>query len=220
MDVKPPASYIPGGMEVLEACPAIKGRPREFDLDEALAAALRVFWQRGYEAASMSELTAAMGITKPSLYAAFGNKEALFKKALDLYEREKLAYMRVALDAPTSRGVAERLLGGALAMQTNAGNPRGCLGVISAVACSPEAESIREDVLARRRSSLAALVSRFEQAKSDGDLPSTIEPEALARYLIAILQGLSVQAGSGRNIRRSQDLGANRPYGLARSLRE
>ena len=112
MDLTIPRSYIPAGMEVLEACPATKGRPREFDLDEALAAALRVFWQRGYEAASMADLTAAMGITKPSLYAAFGNKESLFKKALDLYEREKLAYMRGALDAETSRGVAERLLGG------------------------------------------------------------------------------------------------------------
>ena len=197
MDVSQPASYIPAGMEIVEACPAIKGRPREFDLDEALAAALRVFWQRGYEAASMAELTAAMGITKPSLYAAFGNKESLFKKALDLYEREKLAYMRTALDAPTSRGVAERLLAGALEMQISACTPRGCLGVISSVACSPEAESIREDVLARRRSSLAALVARFEQAERDGDLSTGIEPESLARYLIAILQGLSVQAGSG-----------------------
>ena len=83
-----------------------KGRPREFCVDAALAAALRVFWRRGYEGASMTELTAEMGITKPSLYAAFGNTEALFHKALDLYEREKLAYMSTALEAPTARGVA------------------------------------------------------------------------------------------------------------------
>ena len=104
-------------MEV-EAPPAPKGRPREFCVDAALAAALRVFWSKGYEGASMADLTDAMGITKPSLYAAFGNKEALFNKALDLYEREKLDYMREALEAPTARGVAERLMRGALEMQT------------------------------------------------------------------------------------------------------
>jgi AcrR family transcriptional regulator len=98
---------------------ACKGRPREFDVEAALAAALRVFWQRGYEGASMAELTAEMGIAKPSLYAAFGNKEELFRKALDLYEREKMAYMSEALKEPTSRQLAERLLYGGLAMQTS-----------------------------------------------------------------------------------------------------
>ena len=93
---------------------ACRGRPREFDVDEALAAALRVFWTKGYDGASLSDLTDAMGITRPSLYAAFGNKESLFRKALDLYEREKLAYVGEALAAPTSRQVAERLLRGAM----------------------------------------------------------------------------------------------------------
>ncbi|MBU3078524.1 TetR/AcrR family transcriptional regulator [Sphingomonas quercus] len=183
-------------METL-ACSAQKGRPREFDIDEALTAALRVFWRHGYEGASLTELTGAMGITKPSLYAAFGNKEALFRKALDLYEREKLSYMKTALDAPTSRGVAERLLRGALAMQTSSCDPKGCLGVISSVACGPEAESIKADVIARRASSEAALIARFERAKAEGDLPGSTDPAALARYLTAILQGLSVQAGAG-----------------------
>ena len=145
----------------------------------------------------MAELTAEMGITKPSLYAAFGNKEALFHKALDLYEREKLAYMSTALEAPTARGVAERLLHGALEMQTNSGDPKGCLGVISANACGVEAESIKAEVVKRRASSEAALLARFERAKSEGDLPKTIEPDALVRYLFALMQGLSVQAGSG-----------------------
>ena len=174
-----------------------KGRPREFDLDDALASALRVFWRRGYEAASMAELTAEMGITKPSLYAAFGNKEELFGKALDLYEREKLAYMRTALDAPSSRGVAERLLRGALAMQTSSCDPKGCLGVIGTLACSPEAESIRGEVIARRASSQKAMIERLARAKDEGDLPPAIEPQALARYLFAVMQGLAVQAGSG-----------------------
>src|ERR1700748_2518147 len=97
-----------------EEAVATRGRPREFCPDQALAAALRVFWKRGYEGASLSGPTEAMGINRPSLCACFGNKEALFRKALDLYETEKLAYMHTALDAPTARGVAERLLRGAL----------------------------------------------------------------------------------------------------------
>jgi AcrR family transcriptional regulator len=174
-----------------------RGRPREFCPDQALAAALKVFWQRGYKAASLTELTEAMGITRPSLYACFGNKESLFRKALDLYERDKLAYVKTALSAPTARGVAERLLHGALAMQTNSCDPKGCLGVIASVACGAEAESIRAEVVARRASADAVLVERFAQAKQAGELPTNIDPQALARYLGAIMQGLSVQAGSG-----------------------
>ena len=173
-----------------------RGRPREFDVDEALASALRVFWTKGYEAASLNDLTEAMGITRPSLYAAFGNKESLFRKALDLYEQEKLAYVGEALKAPTSRQVAERLLRGALAMQTSDCDPKGCLGVIGAVMC-PEAESIRADLMARRKSSQDALCARLEQAKADGDLPPGCDVDGLCAYLGAILQGMSVQAGSG-----------------------
>ena len=189
--------YIPHGMESAVSCCVPKGRPREFDVDEALTAALRVFWRRGYEGASMAELTAEMGIAKPSLYAAFGNKEELFKKALDLYEREKLAYMTEALKEPTSRKMAERLLLGALKMQTSNCDPKGCLGVISSIACGPEASSIRECVIERQKSSRQALIDRLEQFRAEGDLPADIEPEALARYMTALLQGLSVQAGAG-----------------------
>ena len=87
------------------------GRPREFDVEEALSAALKVFWRKGYEGASLTDLTEAMGITRPSLYCAFGNKEALFKKALDLYEREKLCFIDGALAAPTAAGYIADLFG-------------------------------------------------------------------------------------------------------------
>jgi AcrR family transcriptional regulator len=176
---------------------AHRGRPREFDPDQALAAALAIFWRRGYEAASLTELTEAMGITRPSLYACFGNKEALFRKALDLYERDKLSYVQAALEAPTARDVAERLLCGALAMQTSTCDPKGCLGVIASLACGVEAESIRAEVLERRASSDAALIERFRRAKTEGDLPEAVDPEGLARYLGAVMQGLAVQASSG-----------------------
>ncbi len=184
-------------MDIALAPPALKGRPREFDVDDALAKALTVFWRNGYEAASMTELTAAMGITKPSLYAAFGNKEALFHKALDLYEREKLTYMTSALEAPTARGVAERLLRGALEMQTSSCDPKGCLGVISTAACGAEAEPIKAEVMKRRASSEAALIARFERAVAEGEVPAHLTAPALVRFLFALMQGLAIQGGSG-----------------------
>lgn len=179
------------------ACQSAKGRPREFCTDAALAAALRVFWSKGYEGASLSDLTDAMGITRPSLYAAFGNKEALFRKALDLYESEKLAYMSEALGEPTARRVAERLLRGALDAQTGASEPKGCMGVIHSVACGTEAEGIKAEVIARRASAQAALTDRFERAKREGDLPGDSDAAGLTAYVIAILQGMAIQAGSG-----------------------
>src|ERR687895_845688 len=90
------------------------GRPREFDQDEALDTALEVFWRQGYEGTSLGELTVAMGINRPSLYAAFGNKEALFRKALDRYVDGPAAYTREALHEPSARAVVERLLRGAI----------------------------------------------------------------------------------------------------------
>lgn len=179
------------------ACAATKGRPREFDVDEALAAALRVFWTKGYEGASLTDLTEAMGITRPSLYAAFGNKEALFCKALDLYEREKMCFIGAALNAPTARGVAEALLRGALERQRDDSDPRGCMGVINSVACGAEAESIREEVLKRGASAKRAIVARFERAKAEGDLPEQADPEGLTAYIVALMQGIALQGGAG-----------------------
>jgi AcrR family transcriptional regulator len=183
-------------METLEK-PAVKGRPREFCVDMALAAALRVFWSKGYEGASMTELTEAMGITKPSLYAAFGNKEQLFHKALDLYESEKLAYTREALKQPSARKVVEHFMRGAIELQMSGCDPKGCLGVMSALACSSEAESIRAHVIERRASSQAALIERFRRAQAEGDIPPHVDIQSLTSYLYAILQGMAVQAGSG-----------------------
>lgn len=175
---------------------AHRGRPREFCVDHALAEALRVFWTKGYEGASLTDLTEAMGITRPSLYAAFGNKESLFRKALDLYEREKMAYIGEALAKPTARQVAETMLRGALANVTGDG-PHGCLRVITSVACGQEADSIRCEVMERTKAGKDSLVARFERARVEGDLPAHIDPEGLTRVLIAFLQGISVQANMG-----------------------
>jgi AcrR family transcriptional regulator len=173
------------------------GRPREFDVDEALAAAMRVFWTKGYEGASMADLTDATGISRPSLYSAFGNKEALFKKALERYAREKLIFIDHALEASTAREVAEGLLRGMLSLQTSESDPRGCLGVINSVACGDDAEAIRADVLARGLAIKGAMIARFERARDEGDLPSGVDPIAISTLLIALLQGIALQAGAG-----------------------
>jgi AcrR family transcriptional regulator len=173
-----------------------RGRPREFCVDHALAQALSVFWAKGYEGASLTDLTEAMGITRPSLYAAFGNKESLFRKALDLYEREKMAYIGEALAKPTAREVAETMLRGALANVAGEG-PHGCLRVIASVACGEEAQSIRCEVMERTKAGKDSLVARFERARAEGDLPAHVDPEGLTRVLIAYLQGISVQANMG-----------------------
>src|SRR4051812_33804204 len=156
---------------------ACRGRPREFCVDHALAQALRVFWEKGYEGTSLNDLTEAMGITRPSLYAAFGNKEALFCKALDLYESEKLSYIRRALEQPTARKVAETMLRGAVENVVASGESHGCLGVITSVACGTEAQSVREEVVKRGAAGKAALSERFIRAKEEGDLPAGTDPE-------------------------------------------
>ena len=184
-------------MEKLSTAPATRGRPREFDVDEALAAALRVFWTKGYEAASLTDLTDAMGITRPSLYAAFGNKEALFLHALDLYEREKMAYVGAALDAPSARGVVRNMLAGAIANFTAEDECRGCMGVIASVACKAVEPSISTHVAARAESARLAIVARMQKAIDDGDFTVPVEADAITRYLSTVMQGLSIQAQNG-----------------------
>lgn len=175
----------------------LRGRPREFDIDQALDLALKVFWQKGYEGASLSELTKAMGINRPSLYAAFGDKETLFRKALERYDTGPAAYGPVALAEPTARAVVEKLWRGAVELQTNPSNPQGCLVVQGALSCSEAGDPIREALKARRAEGEAALKERFEQAKIAGDLPASTDASQLARYAFTIIYGMAVQAASG-----------------------
>lgn len=175
----------------------MKGRPREFDADQALDCALEVFWRKGYEGASLSELTEAMGINRPSLYAAFGNKEDLFRKALDRYADGPAAYTREALNAPTARGVVERLLRGATEALTHPDYPPGCLGVHGALSCGEAAESIRDELSARRAAYEVSLRQRFERAKSEGELSGDADCVDLARLVMTVMQGMAVQAAGG-----------------------
>ena len=174
-----------------------RGRPREFCVDHALAEALRVFWTKGYEGASLTDLTEAMGITRPSLYAAFGNKESLFRKALDLYEREKMAYLNEGLAQPTARQVAETMLRGALENVAGEGEPHGCMRVIASVACGPAAQSLHDEIIQRTDVFKRMMVERFQRAKEEGDLPAHIDALGLTGVLVAWLQGISIQANQG-----------------------
>src|SRR5438445_4345026 len=150
------------------ARPLRRGRPREFDVDQALDRALNVFWRKGYEGASLPDLTRAMGINRPSLYAAFGNKEALFRKALDRYDDGPAAYVREALEEPTARAVVEALLRGAVHMLSCPRNPHGCLMVQGALSCGRTANPIRRELASRRAAGEAAIRRRVERGMSSG----------------------------------------------------
>jgi len=173
------------------------GRPRTFDADRALDRALQVFWRKGYEGASLSDLTRAMRINRPSLYAAFGDKEHLFRRALDRYEEGPASYACEALKEPTARAVVERLLYSSADAMSDPRYPRGCLFIQGALACGDEAVSVKRELSSRREAGEQALCERLERAKSEGDLPPDSDPVALARYVITTAQGMSVQAASG-----------------------
>lgn len=174
-----------------------RGRPRAFDVNAALDSALEVFWRKGYEGASLPDLTKAMGINRPSLYAAFGNKEALFRKAMERYLEGPAARIRAALEAPTAREVAEKFLRGTIELITDPLRPRGCFLVQGALACGDAAECLRQEMAQRRTTGEVALRERFAQAITDGDLPTHLDPADLARYVTVIAQGLAVQASGG-----------------------
>jgi AcrR family transcriptional regulator len=185
------------------------GRPRAFDTDAALDRALDVFWRQGYEGTALSDLTAAMGINRPSLYAAFGNKEDLFRKVLDRYVGGPGAYAADALNLSRARDVVERLVYGAIDLTAGPDTPRGCLYVRNTQACAPESESVRQEVISRRQASTAALRQRLERARSEGDLPADCDPAALAHFVMTITDGIATQAANGsapEDLRRVADL--------------
>jgi AcrR family transcriptional regulator len=185
------------------------GRPREFDIDKALEQALHLFWRKGYEGTSISDLTETIGITKPSLYAAFGNKEELFRKAFDRYVDGPGGYVQVALAKRTAREVVEHLLFEAAGAVTDPENPPGCLAIQGALCCGDTAETIKQELMARRARGEDDLRKRFQRAIDEGDLPKESNAVDLARYVSAIVQGMAIQAigGAGRDdLRRVAEL--------------
>jgi AcrR family transcriptional regulator len=173
------------------------GRPRGFDEDQALDCAMHVFWRKGFEGASLNDLTTAMGIQPASLYMAFGNKRTLFEKALARYLAGPAAFMHDALTEPTAFAVADRILRRTAEFLTEGRSRCGCMTIQAALAGGVEGAPIRRMLIALRVKEQDALCRRFERAKSEGDLPSHADAADLARFVTAIYQGMTVQAING-----------------------
>jgi len=173
------------------------GRPRGFDEHEALDAALQVFWKKGYDGTSLSDLTRAMRIERPSLYATFGNKEALFRKVLDRYTNTIASFTAVSLREPTARGVVECMLMGAADALANPASQPGCMTVQCLLSGDDESAPIRQEINERRELAETALRKRLEHAKAQGDLPTDSNPADLARYVFTVAHGIAVQAKAG-----------------------
>jgi AcrR family transcriptional regulator len=195
-DLFGPEVYQIDGMAIATDNPRT-GRPRGFDTAAALDAAMRVFWEKGYEGATLRDLTDAMRINRSSMWAAFGNKEELFKQAFGRYIDTYQGYMREALEKPKIREVIESSLRGTVTFLATPGNPKGCLSVHGALAVGDEADPIKQWLIEARKRGLALARKRFEQAKRSGDLGDDVDPAALTRYVAALIQGLGVQHASG-----------------------
>jgi AcrR family transcriptional regulator len=172
-------------------------RPRAFDEGEILDHAMDVFWRCGYDGASMAELTKAMGINAPSVYVAFGNKRGLFEAVLDRYQQRRAAHKAWVLAGATARESAERMLFGAIEWLTDPKEPRGCLLIQAGLSSGTGNEDIPQELARRRKGIETVLKKRFEQAKTQGDLPPDADSTALARYIHMIFSGVGVLAASG-----------------------
>lgn len=177
---------------------AERGRPRSFDREQALTRAMEVFWARGYEGASISELTAAMEIGSPSLYAAFGSKEALFREAIALYAATEGPEIWNAVEqAATAQEAAEGFLTATARTFSRPGKPRGCMVVLSQLNATEASASVCEALREQRVTGQCGLAARFRKAIESGELPGRVDPDALAAFFVTVQQGMSVQARDG-----------------------
>ncbi|MBS0536814.1 MAG: TetR/AcrR family transcriptional regulator [Proteobacteria bacterium] len=173
------------------------GRPREFNTEQALDKALDVFWRNGYEGTSISELTHAMGISPPSLYAAFGNKEKLFRSALDRYAEVRKQIWTELMSEPTARAMMKKLFDRVIDFYAAEGNPHCCMLVKGTMTSGDCGQVLAEHMSAKRAESEQMLVERFTKAKASGELPGDINANDLAGYYMTVLDGMSVRAASG-----------------------
>ncbi|SDZ37467.1 transcriptional regulator, TetR family [Saccharopolyspora shandongensis] len=175
-----------------------RGRPRSFDREAALRTAMELFWARGYEATSLSDLTGAMGISSPSLYAAFGSKEDLFREAVALYNSADEAVGDRSLQRqPTARCAIEAMLRDNADAYVDPDTPRGCMVVLAATNCTPENARIWDFLAECRKDDFRAVLARLERGVADGDVPADADLEKIASFYLTVLQGLSIQARDG-----------------------
>ncbi|MET8470624.1 TetR/AcrR family transcriptional regulator [Streptomyces sp. NPDC006422] len=176
-----------------------RGRPRTFDRDAALAVAVRLFWERGYEATSVGELTTAMGIRPASLYAAFGDKKSLFKEAVEVYGRSPVgAFVGVALaEEPTAYGAFARVLREAARTYADPAHPAGCLAISAATNVTEQDAEVAAFLRDVRNAGVASFEERLRQGRAAGELPGDTDVAALASYFAAVVQGLSQRARDG-----------------------
>lgn len=173
------------------------GRPRGFDEEAALEAATHLFWERSYEGATLSNLTDAMGISRSSMYAAFGDKEQLFRRVMDRYREGRMTHIRAALDKPTLHEVVSSLLYGTVDFLSQPDHPRGCLSIQGGLACSEDAEPVKQAMIVLRKGGEDALRKRMTEAQKSGELPEDTNATDFARFLSAVIAGLAVQAANG-----------------------
>lgn len=176
---------------------AIRGRPRSFDRDQALERVMEVFWAKGYEGAQLNDLIAAIGITPPSFYAAFGSKEAAFHEAVDLYLATVGAGpRRVLQEATTARQGIRAALEDSINVALSSGSG-GCILILGVVNCLPENEAARTHLKEARQKTIAMLRNRLERGVRDGDLPPETDIESLAHFYHGVMQAISFQARDG-----------------------
>ncbi|QRY70397.1 TetR/AcrR family transcriptional regulator (plasmid) [Ensifer sp. PDNC004] len=177
---------------------AIRGRPRSFDRDHALRLIMEVFWSKGYEATQLNDLTAALGITPPSFYAAFGSKDAAFREAVDLYLETVGSGTRRALDAgKTAREAIAAMLSASIDSALGAPQSGGCLLILGVVNCQTDSLPLRDLLRQIRKETGHQVLVRLRRGVAEGDLPPSADVQGLARYYATIMQGLSMQARDG-----------------------
>jgi AcrR family transcriptional regulator len=180
-----------------EAHSAKMGRPREFSEDAAVEAAMRVFWEKGYEGTSLDDLTQAMGINRSSLYSTFGDKESLFRRVIARYGERQMTFVFDALSQSSAQKAIEALWRNTVKFLSDSTHPRGCLSLQGGLTCGSGMQKVKRAMIDWRKSALPPIERRMERARSEGDLPAQVNPKDLARYVLVVMNGLSVQAANG-----------------------